>query len=224
MNTIRILIADDHALVRAGISSLIGQIDNVQVVGEADNGRETLKLIKTLSPDIVLLDISMPEMNGLEAVRRISREHSDVRVIILSMHANEEYVLQGLTSGANGYLLKDADQLELEVAIKSVAKGHRYLSSGISKHVIQAYVRRTGALNSGKKGSSPFSAVYQLTSRQREILQLIAEGNSTKDIARKLKLSVKTAESHRTELMKRLDIHDVTGLVRYAIRIGLVQA
>ena len=223
MEPIRVLLADDHSLVRAGIASLLQQIDTVQVVGEAANGREALEKARRLQPDIVLMDISMPELNGLEVIERLAAERPEVRVIVLSMHKNEEYVLRALGSGVAGYLIKDADQLELTVAIRAVASGKRYLASGISKPMIEAYMKRTRMPQANNPGSSPLNSFYQLTSRQRETLQLIAEGNSTKEIAQKLHLSVKTVESHRMELMKRLDIHDVSGLVRYAIRIGLVQ-
>lgn len=220
MKPFRVFVADDHALVRAGLCSLIEKIEHMEVVGEAGNGREALEKIAALNPDVVLMDISMPELNGLEAIERLSKDQPEVRVIVLSVYANEEYIIRAFKAGVSGYVLKDADRLELEVAIKVAATGKRYLSSGISKQVLDEYVSRTGMVRS----EQPFPDFYQLTSRQREILQLIAEGNTTKDIARKLDLSVKTVESHRTELMKRLDIHDVTGLVRYAIRIGLISS
>ncbi len=224
MNPIRVLVADDHKLVRAGIRSLLSQMENIQVVGEAENGREALEKVKMFQPDVALMDITMPELNGLEAIERMAKEELKARVIVLSMHKNEEYVLRALSAGVAGYLPKDADQLELEVAIKAVASGRRYLASSISKHVIEDYLKRTHMHGIGSPGTRVFRSFYQLTSRQREILQLIAEGNSTKEVAQKLHLSVKTVETHRMDLMKRLDIHDVSGLVRYAIRIGLVSA
>ncbi len=212
MNT-RILLADDHTLMRAGIRSLLEKIPGVEVVGEAADGREAVALVKITSPNMVLMDIAMAGLNGLEATARIRKEFPRVRVIILSMHANEEYVLQTLRAGAAGYLLKDSATAELELAIHAVARGDTYLSPAISKRVIDDYLGRT----SGQK-----SFAEQLTPRQREILQLIAEGKSTKEIAYLLNLSIKTVETHRTQLMDRLDIHDVPGLVRYAMRIGLV--
>jgi DNA-binding NarL/FixJ family response regulator len=224
MGAIRVVLVDDHALVRAGIAELLRQIGNVQVVGEADDGRDALNVIKNLRPDIVLMDISMPELNGLEVIERLSRDEPNVRIIVLSMHQNEEYVLRALSAGAAGYLLKAADRLELEVAIRAVASGKRYLSSGISKQMIDLYVKRTHLQQVTGPGLTGLRSYHQLSPRQREILQLIAESNSTKDIAQKLHLSVKTVDTHRTELMKRLDIHDVSGLVRYAIRSGLVSA
>jgi DNA-binding NarL/FixJ family response regulator len=220
MSPIRILLADDHALVRAGIRALLDHVRGVEVVAEADDGREALDLIATHQPDIVLMDIAMPSLNGLEAAARVSKAFPGVRVIILSMHANEEYVLQALRAGASGYLLKGARAAELELAVTAVANGETYLSPAASKHVVDEYVQR--AAGSTPAGSDERALGERLTPRQREILQLIAEGHSTKEIARMLQISVKTAESHRTQLMERLGIHDVAGLVRYALRAGLI--
>ncbi len=213
MSPIQLVIADNHALVRAGFRSLVADMDGVEVVGEAENGREALQLVETLKPQIVLMDIAMPEMNGLEATARIAREFPKVRVLILSMHANEEYVYQALRSGASGYLLKDSGTEELDLALRAIARGETYLCPAVSKYVVSDYVRRLG------QDQTPLD---QITPRQREILQLIAEGKSTKDIADVLYISTKTVETHRSQLMDRLDIHDIAGLVRYAIRIGLV--
>lgn len=209
---IRVLLADDHALVRAGLRKLLESLSGVAVVGEAGDGREALALAASKKPDLVLLDITMPGLNGLEAAERIAREHPGTRVILLSMHASEEHVLRALRAGASGYLPKDAALGELELAINAVRKGETYLSPAVSRHVSD-YVRRTGAEAEPRES---------LTPRQREILQLIAEGQSTKRIAATLGVSVKTVETHRSQLMEKLDIHDVAGLVRYAIRIGLV--
>ena len=211
-NPIRVLLADDHALVRAGLRKLLESLSGVAVVGEAGDGREALALVASKNPDLVLLDITMPGLNGLEAAERIAREHPATRVILLSMHASEEHVLRALRAGASGYLPKDAALGELELAINAVRKGETYLSPAVSRHVSD-YVRRTGATAEPRES---------LTPRQREILQLIAEGQSTKRIAATLGVSVKTVETHRSQLMEKLDIHDVAGLVRYAIRIGLV--
>ena len=213
--TMRILLADDHALVRAGIRSLLEKMPGVEVVGEASNGREAIELIRVQRPDLVLMDIAMKELGGLEALPRITKNFPSVKVIILSAHANEEYVIRALRSGAAGYMLKDAATLELELAINSVKHGKTYLSPSISRTVIDSYLERVGSL------SSP---IEQLTARQREILQLIAEGKNTKEIAGTLDISVKTVEAHRLQLMARLNIHDVPGLVRYAIRSGLVSS
>ena len=215
MSALRIVLADDHALVRAGFSALLRRFADFEVVGEAANGREALRLIEEHDPDVALLDISMPELNGLETTARVARDHARTRVIILSMHADEEYVRQALVSGAAGYLLKKASEGELELALRAVGRGDNWLSPGVSKSVFDAYVRGSEATR------GPFGV---LTPRQREVLQLIAEGRSSKDIARQLKLSVKTVETHRAQVMKRLGIHDVQGLVRYAIRVGLVRS
>jgi DNA-binding NarL/FixJ family response regulator len=213
MNRVRILLADDHTLMRAGIRSLLEKIPGVEVVGEAADGREALGLVKTRLPNVVLMDIAMSGLNGLDATARVVKEFPQVRVIILSMHANEEYVLQTLRTGASGYLLKDAATAELELAIQAVVRGDTYLSPAISKRVIDDYLGRVN----GEK-----APLDQLTSRQREILQLIAEGKSTKEIAFLLNVSIKTVETHRLQLMDRLGIHDIPGLVRHAMRIGLV--
>ncbi|MBD1914595.1 MULTISPECIES: response regulator transcription factor [Cyanophyceae] len=213
MSPIQLVIADNHALVRAGFRLLVEDIDGIEVVGEAENGHEALQLVETLKPQIVLMDIAMPEMNGLEATARIAHEFPQVRVLILSMHANEEYVYQALRSGASGYLLKDSGIEDLERALRAIARGETYLCPAISKYVVSDYVRRL---------SQDQSPLDQITPRQREILRLIAEGKSTKDIAAMLYISTKTVETHRTQLMDRLDIHDIAGLVRYAIRMGLV--
>jgi DNA-binding NarL/FixJ family response regulator len=177
--------------------------------------------VETAHPDIVLMDIGMSGMNGLEATTRITKEFPNVKVIMLSVHKNEEYVLQALRSGASGYLLKDAGIAELEIAITAVARGETYLSPPISKQVISDYVRRVDIeLESEEAGEGP--SLERLTPRQREILQMIAEGNTTHDISKTLNISVKTVETHRMQLMERLDIHDIAGLVRFAIKSGLV--
>jgi DNA-binding NarL/FixJ family response regulator len=203
-------------LVRAGIRALLEQIPDVTVVAEAGDGREALKLVETQRPNLVLMDITMPVMNGLEATGRIVKEFPQTRVVMLSVHNDEEYVLQSLRAGAVGYLLKDAGRAELEIAVAAVARNETYLSPAVSRHVVGDYVRRIGGGIEGRLES--------LTPRQREILQLIAEGKSTKEIASILDVSVKTVETHRAQLMERLDIHDVAGLVRYAIRNGIVTA
>jgi DNA-binding NarL/FixJ family response regulator len=215
MNMTRVLLADDHALVRAGIRALLEKIPNVEVVGEAGTGREALELARSKLPSIVLMDIAMAELGGLEALPRITKDFPSVRVIILSAHASEEYVIRALREGASGYMLKDSATTELELAINSVIQGKIYLSPSISRTVIDDYLQRVGGA---------VSPLEQLTSRQREILQSIAEGKNVKEIAADLDISIKTVESHRLQLMDRLNIHDIPGLVRYAIRNGLVSA
>lgn len=212
---IRVVLAEDHALVRAGIRSLLDRMSGVEVVGEAVDGREAIDMIGRLLPDVVLMDITMPGLNGLHVVVRAKADHPEVRVIMLSMHDNEEYVWQALRAGAAGYLLKDADPSELELAVRSVARGQSYLSPAVSAHVVSDYLRRS----TPEKGP-----MERLTPRQLEIVQLIAEGHTNQEIARQLDVSLKTIESHRAQLMSRLDIHDVPGIVRYAVRMGLVPA
>ncbi|MBL6765140.1 MAG: response regulator transcription factor [Verrucomicrobiae bacterium] len=214
---LRVLLADDHRLVRAGIRSLLEEIEGVEVVAEAGDGRETLDLIRDTNPNIAMIDVAMKGLNGLDVAARITRDHPQVKVIILSMHTNEEYVLQALKNGAAGYLIKDSATEELRLALNAVRKGETYLSPVVSKGVVDNLI----ALSAGGENAE---AAGLLTPRQREILQLIAEGKSTKEIAALLGVSVKTVETHRTQLMARLDIHEIAGLVRYAIRIGLVSA
>lgn len=213
MSRIRMILVDDHALVRAGLRALLQNLSGVEVIAEAVDGRQALEAIKKHKPDVVLMDISMPGMNGLEAAAIATRDFPNSRIIMLSAHSSEEYVGQALRAGAAGYLLKDAATVELELAIHAVARGETYLSPAVSKHVISSYVRRVG----GEAGS-----LELLTPRQRETLQLVAQGKTTKEIARLMHVSVKTIETHRAQLMERLDIHDVAGLVRFALRVGLV--
>ncbi len=212
--SIRVLLADDHTLVRAGIRALLKEFPGVEVAGEASDGREVIDLIKTHQPDVVLMDISMPGLNGLQALARITRDFPPVRVIILSMHLNDEYVLQALKSGAAGYLLKRAATAELAAALKSVVGGEIYLSREISSRFLKRF-----PLQQIARSASPLE---QLTSRQREILQLLAEGQTTKAIASILKLSDKTVEYHRAKLMAALKIFDIPGLVRFAMRTGVI--
>ncbi len=215
MNPIRIVLADDHALVRAGIRTLCESLDGVTVVAEAADGNQVLEMVKAHHPDLVLMDIAMKALNGLEATARMTREFPQVRVIILSMHDAEDFVQQALKAGASGYLLKDSAVPELETAITAVMRGEVFLSPQISRLMVQSYMQHAGAVE------GPLGV---LTPRQREILQLIAEGHSTKDIGSRLDLSVKTVETHRAQIMERLGIHDLAGLVRFAIRVGLVSS
>lgn len=220
MKPIRVLLADDHALVRAGFHILLQGLSGIDVVAQAGDGHEALRLIKTHQPDVALVDIAMPGLNGLEVATRAAKTYPGVKVIILSMHANEEYVARALHAGVGGYVVKNATPPELEVAIRAVARGERYLSPCVSTYVIADYLRRVG--DKSGEGEVPTRSAEVLTSRQREILQLIAEGHTNKQIAAILHLGVKTVESHRTQLMERLNIHDLAGLVRYAIRVGLI--
>jgi DNA-binding NarL/FixJ family response regulator len=207
------MLADDHQLVRAGFRALLKQIPAVEVVAEASDGRQALDLFKKHRPDVILIDIAMPKLNGLEAIARITRDFPNAMVIVLSMHANHEYVVQAVQAGARGYLLKEDAVSELKAAIKGVKGGELYFSPGISKHLTEGYMERIGVR---------YDPLGNLTPRQREILQLIAEGNNTKEIAFLLKVSVKTVETHRTRLMRRVRIDNIPALVRYAMRAGLV--
>ena len=208
----RVLLVDDHALVRSGIRSLVSSFTGFEVVGEAADGREAVALARQLHPDVVLLDIGMPGLNGLDAADRIARTVPECRVVVLSMHATEHHVRQALERGVSAYVIKDAAPETLEQALNSVAAGRRYLSPPLSQRLLAS-------------GTIPRDDGDRiLTGRQREILQLIAEGHSSRDIAERLRISVKTVETHRAQLMQRLAIHDVAGLTRYAIRTGLVSA
>ncbi|MFZ4623749.1 MAG: response regulator [Rhodoferax sp.] len=213
MRPVRVLLADDHTLVRAGLRKLLESMPDIEVVGEAGDGLALLELAEKLQPHLVLMDIAMPGLNGIEATARLVKSWPGIRVLILSMHQNEEYVRQTLRHGAVAYLLKDAAPMELELALAAVLRGETYLSPAVSKGVVNDYVLR---LRGEDLAADPLSP------RQREVLQLIAEGQSSKEIARRLDLSVKTVDTHRSQLMKQLDIHEVAGLVRYAMRVGLV--
>ena len=213
--TVRVLLAEDHLLVRAGIRALLSAFADMEVVGEVTSGIEAVEAVAVLAPDVVLLDISMHGMNGLEAARRIASDHPATRVIMVSMHASEDYVARSLRAGAQGYLTKASAAQELERALRAVMAGEQYIDSHISRAALEAYMRRLGDDENEKD---------VLTARQREILQLIAESLGTKEIAYRLGVSTKTVETHRKQLMDRLNIHDVAGLVRYAIRTGVVSS
>jgi len=209
---ITVILADDHTLVRAGIRALLEKLPSVNVVGEASDGREVLNLVKAQRPDVVLMDIAMPRLNGLEAAARMARDFPEVRIIILSMHNNEEYVVRALKAGVVGYVLKKAATAELETALHEVMRGETYLSR-------EAQLNTKFPLHGIASLSSPLE---KLTGRQREILQLLAEGQNTKQIGYILKISPKTIEYHRKKLMDSLNLHDTPGLVRFALRVGLI--
>jgi DNA-binding NarL/FixJ family response regulator len=192
---------------------MLRELGNVEVLAETGDGHEAVELLKKHRPDVALLDITMPGLTGIEVANRISKEYPSIRIIILSMHTTTDYISKAVRAGVSGYLLKNADPVELELAIRAVGEGHKYLSPAVSKSLVEDYARRV---------ESAGGLADQLTDRQREILQLLAEGKSNKEAARVLKLSVKTVETHRKQLMDRLDIHDIAGLVRFAIRAGIV--
>jgi len=208
---IRVLIADDHALVRAGIASLLRALADVEVVGEADDGAEAVAMAARLLPDVVVLDISMKGMNGLDAAQQIVKISPAPKVIMLSMHADRAFVEKALIAGASAYLIKDSAAGELERAMRSVVRGEAYMSAALSRSVLEEFMRR-GTMRTTDQS---------LTPRQTEVLKLLAEGSSTKEIAHALGLSAKTVESHRAQIQERLGIRDLAGLIRYAMRTGL---
>jgi DNA-binding NarL/FixJ family response regulator len=213
MEPLRILLVDDHRLLRAGLRALLRKAAAMEVIGEASSGSEALAMVETLTPDVLITDIGMPGMNGIELTERALKSAPSLRVLILTMHANEEYVYQAFRAGAAGYLLKESTASELEFAVRAVATGDSYLTPRVCKPLIDSYLRHA-------EGHHGFLEV--LTPRQREILRLIADGYTTKEIARLLNITLKTAEKHRSQLMQRLGIHEIAGLVRYALRVGLV--
>lgn len=212
---IRIVIADDHTIVRSGVISLLSLNPDFEVVGEAENGREAIELVRAQQPDVVLMDIGMPVLNGLEATRRIKKEFPHVKVLVLSGYDNDEYILQMIQSGANGYILKNSFLDDLYSAIRSVNEGMAFFSPSVSKIIVESYVHKPGEGETSKPKRL-------LTPREREILQLIAEGHLHHQIAERLNISVRTVDTHRQNIMKKLDIHDTAGLVTYAIKNGIV--
>ncbi|MCX5752674.1 MAG: response regulator transcription factor [Candidatus Krumholzibacteria bacterium] len=213
MTPVTILIADDHRLFRDGLRALLGKQENIRVVAETTDGAETVSAAVQLKPDIVLMDISMPELNGIEATRRIVSQSAATRIIMLSMHSDRRFITESLKAGAMGYLLKDCAFEEVLLAVKAVSEGTIYLSSRISESVIKDYIAIARSV--------PGSAFSILSAREREVLQLLAEGKSTKEAAAKLHVSVKTVETHRKQIMDKLDTHSVAELTKYAIREGL---
>lgn len=211
---IRVLLAEDHTIVRKGLRSLLDAEPEIEVVGEAENGREAVQEAQQLLPDVVLMDITMPDLNGLEATRQIRKALPQVQVVVLTMHTTEEHVLQALWAGASGYVVKQAAVPELVLAIKAVHRGDNFLSPAVSRTVIAEYRRQAEATMS----RSPYD---RLTDREREVLQLVAEGHSSREIAEKLCISVKTVEAHRSNLMQKLGLHNTAHLIAYAIGRGL---
>lgn len=211
--TIRVLLADDHIMVRQGLKALLDAEPDIQVVGEASDGWETIQQAETLRPDVILMDLTMPRLNGLEATRRLEKSLPEIKILALTMHTNEEYVREVLRAGAAGYILKEAAVSELVQAVRVVAKGESYLCPAASKVLVEDLVR-------GRQwtGDTLFDT---LTPREREVLQLIGEGYTNSEIARRLSISVKTVETHRAQLRRKLNIHDRAGLIRYAIRKGI---
>jgi two-component system response regulator NreC len=216
MKKIRVLLAEDHTIVRQGIAAVLGTENDMEVVGEASNGLEAVELAKKLVPDVVLMDIGMRHLNGLEATREIKKHLPSMKILVLTMYDNEEWIFQILKAGASGYLIKDSAMTDLTSALRAVYQGDSYLSPSISKRVIEEYIRK--AELGEKKGVEDL-----LSGREREILQLIGEGNSVPQISNLLCISKKTVEAHKTHIMEKLNIHDKVGLIKYAIRSGLTK-
>ena len=210
-----IVIAEDHTILREGLKSLLASRPDLKVVGEAGDGLEAIRCVRDHSPDMILLDLSMPRMTGLDAIKEIKRINPDIKIIVLTVHSSEEYILATLQAGADGYVLKEAHSAELETAIRHVLEGRRYLSPSISGTVIDGLLQ-------GKKASAIRSAWDTLTQREREILKLIAEGHKNKDIADLLCISIKTVEKHRANLMEKLGLHNVAALTALAAEKGLI--
>jgi DNA-binding NarL/FixJ family response regulator len=215
MNKIRVLLADDHTILRDGIRALIEDEPDMVVVGEAEDGRSAVRMAAQLKPDVVLMDIAMPLLNGLEATLKIHRDYPEVKVLILTMHENEEYIRRVLATGAMGYILKDAAARDLLSAIRSVSQNQAVLSPAITRLVIEDYLR-WGDLQSNHTSS-------KLSPREREVLQLIAEGYTNKEIAKILNISIKTVQAHRANMMKKLDLHDRGDLIKYAIQKKIIE-
>lgn len=215
-NQIKILVADDHNLVRQGIVALLNVESDMQVIGEASDGIEAVRLAKKFNPDIVIMDLSMPNLNGLEATHQIKRDASDVKVLILTQHENEEYVMQIIKAGASGYVLKTSVSDDLIKAIKEIQKGEKFFSPSISRMILDDYIKRTQGLQTENKAP-------ELTHREKEVLQLIAEGRTNQEVARKLFISVRTVEFHRANIMHKLQLNDLASLIKYTIQKGIVQ-
>lgn len=211
----KIVIAEDHTILRAGLRVLLSGQNGLEVIGEAGDGREAIRKVDTLQPDLLLIDLSMPKLNGIDAIREIKSQHPEIKIIVLTVHKSEEYIIAALQAGANGYMLKDASQNELLLAIDYVINGKTFLSPSISDKVVDAF------LNTDKK-DKPAAVLDNLTAREREILKLVAEGNTNKKIAEHLCISLKTVEKHRSNLMQKLDLRNTAALTAYAIAKKMV--
>lgn len=219
MDRIRIVLADDHELIRSGLSKLLEGYKDLQIVGEAGDGVEAVERAKQLKPDVLVIDLSMPKLSGIEATKIIRKECPDVGVLVLTMHQNEEYVYQIFKSGAGGYILKEAGKDELATAIRTVAKGEKYFSTRVSEIMVDGYLRR-GVAREGRQALGADAGGIPLTRREREVLSMIAEGLNNQEISEKLFISPRTVDTHRTNIMQKLDIHDAANLVKYAIEHG----
>ena len=216
MKKIKVVIVDDHTIVRKGLVSLLYDEEDIDVIGEAEDGHEAIKTVEKLNPDVVIMDIGMPSMNGLEAVRLLKKERPAIRILILTMHANEEYIIEALKSGACGYLIKKSAPRELTSAIRIADSGEMYLSPTIATKVINRFITETAINHDGHKKDDV------LTSREREVIQMIAEGKSNKEIADKLSISLKTVKNHRSNMMDKLNLHNTAEITQYAIKTGIL--
>src|SRR3990172_9423325 len=216
MDKIRVLLADDHTLIRSGIATLLQTSRDIQIVGEAEDGDEAIRKTGELRPDVVVIDLSMPKLSGIEATKILKRKYPDTHVLVLTMHENEEYVFQILKSGASGYVLKSAGKEELSAAIRAASKGEKFFSPRISQLMAEGYVRRVDHESGGERQQN-----VPLTRREREVLSLVVRGLTNQQIADQLYISPRTVDTHRTNIMQKLDIHDVANLVRYAMDHGI---
>ena len=214
-NPHRIVIAEDHTILREGLRALLSADPDLEVVGEAGDGRDAIRCVEKLNPDLILIDLSMPRMDGIPAIREIKKHHPETKIVALTVHKTEEYILAALEAGADGYVLKDATRNELLTAIKNVIVDRPYLSPGVSKTVIEGYLQ-------GTKGIEPQGRFGKLSPREKEVLKLVAEGYKNRETAELLYLSIKTVEKHRANLMKKLDLHNAAELTGYAIEKGIV--
>jgi DNA-binding NarL/FixJ family response regulator len=215
MKTIRVIVADDHTIIRSGLKALLDREPDIEVVAEAADGRQAVQKAQELQPEVVLLDIAMPNLNGIEAARQIAAKHDRMGIIILSMHSDESYVLKALKAGARGYLLKDSSESDVMNAVRAVNAGKAYFSPEISRMMADDYLRQME-----QRGAE--DSYELLTSREREILQMLAEGKSNKDVANLLNLSLHTVETHRSNILQKLNLHSVPELILYAVRKGIV--
>jgi len=217
MRKIRVLLVDDHTVVRQGLRRILETDEEIEIVGEAGDGRTATEMVQRLHPNVVVMDIALPELNGIEATRQIMKRNEGTKVLILTMHSDDVCVRQSLKAGARGYLLKDSEDLDLLKAVKAIGRGGSFFSPAVSKVLLEGYLGDAG-------GQEVEDNLALLTDREREVLQLIAEGRNMKEIGDRLGISARTAETHRARIMTKLEIHDVAGLVRYAIKHGLVGA
>ena len=215
MEKLKIVLAEDHTILREGLRALLEVDPGFEIIGEAQNGREAVRCVERLEPDLLLMDLSMPRMSGMDAIREIKNRYPEIKIIALTVHKTEEYLLTTLKAGADGYVLKDATHEELVMAIKNVMSGKSYLSPGVSEKVIEGYLE-------GRESNRSLSPWETLSQREREVLKLIAEGFKNKEIAEDLCISLKTVEKHRANLMKKLDLHNTAALTVYAVQKGLV--